>query len=89
MSLRPETASSLGMSTVRLLAAGGRLLADGWSGSGTAVSGTAAPRHCTEGLPLEKVVRSELSDDEQWDALAGNPDEDNPEGWVYYPDRLT
>ena len=89
MSLCPETASSLEMSTVRLLAAGGRLLASGWSDSGTAVSGTVAPRHWTGGLPLEKVVPPELSDDEQWDAFAGNPDEDDPEGWIYYPDRPT
>ena len=89
MSLRPETASSLETSTVRLLAAGGRLLASGWSDSGTAVSGTVAPRHWTGGLLLEDVVRPEPSDEEPWDAFEGNSDEDDPEGWIYYPDRRT
>jgi len=80
MSLRPEAAPSLESSMVRLLAAGRRHLARGWSDSGTAVSGTVAPRHWTGGLPLEDVVRPEPSDDEQWAAFAGNPDEDDPEG---------
>ena len=89
MSLGPEAAPSLETPLVRLLGAGRRLLARGWSDSGTAVSGTVAPRHWTGGLPLEKVVPPELSDEEPWDAFEGIPDEDGPEGWVYYPDRRT